>query len=280
MQRHQRHIILLLPARTGEGGQLVQQKIFERVAVAVGGQQFLQAGKAKHLPLRIVRLHQAVAVEQHVFAGGQRCLFFVVTHAGHQAQRHAGGPQLHHAVGGGVVGHVVPGVGVAQMTGGRIEHGVEAGNKHFGRNFLHQHVVGAGQDCAGRFQPFRSSAQQSAGGGHHQGGGHPFVRHISDDETDTAVVKIDEVIKVATDGTGRLVVGGHAPAVQGGQLLRQQGLLDEPRHFQLLLDALPLGRFLLLLLDQLGHPQRGRGLRGQIGQQLVVVAGIFLLAEA
>jgi hypothetical protein len=62
------------------------------------------------------------------------------------------------------------------------------------------------------------------------------------------------------------------PAGQVGQLVGQELLLDELGDLQLLLHPLPLADLGLLLADQLGDPDGGRGVRGQVVEQLAVVA--------
>src|SRR5260221_14411715 len=64
LQGHERDVILLLPARAGEIRQLAQQEHDRRRAVRVCAEQCHQAWEAEHLALRIVGLHQTVAVEQ------------------------------------------------------------------------------------------------------------------------------------------------------------------------------------------------------------------------
>ena len=90
--------------------------------------------------------------------------------------------------------------------------------------------------------------------------------------------EVEPLLLHPDDSAGGLIVSRDVPAAQRGQFLRQQGLLNEPSDFQLLLDALPFSRFLLLLFDQLGHSQGRCRLRSQVRQQFVVIARIFLLA--
>ena len=56
--------------------------------------------------------------------------------------------------------------------------------------------------------------------------------------------------------------------------------MDQARHPELLLDALPLLGLLLLLADELRHLHRRRGLGGEVVQELPVVRRVFLLGEA
>ena len=123
-------------------------------------------------------------------------------------------------------------------------------------------------------------AQQSAGRRHHQGRRHAFVRNVPDDEAETAVFEIQEVVEVAADLARGLVVGRKPVAGQVWHALGEEGLLDQARHPELLLDALPLLGLLLLLANELRHLHRRRGLGGEVVQELPVVSRVLLLGES
>jgi hypothetical protein len=57
-------------------------------------------------------------------------------------------------------------------------------------------------------------------------------------------------------------------------------VLDEPRHLQLLLDALALLRLGLLLAHQLGHAKSRCSLSGKIVEQGAVVGRVILFAQS
>src|SRR5918995_1213157 len=98
---------------------------------AVRPDQPLQAREAEHIPLRVVGLDQAVAVEQHGISPLQHYLLLLVTHPRQQPERHPRRPELLRAATTGSpapVGQVVAGVGIAQKTCPGIEDGVEAGD--------------------------------------------------------------------------------------------------------------------------------------------------------
>ena len=99
------------------------------------------------------------------------------------------------------------------------------------------------------------------------------------DEADAAVGQRDDVVEVAADLARRAVVGGHLPAGQVGELLGEEVLLDQLRDLELLLEALARGGLGLLLADELADPQRRRGLRGEVVEQLAVVGGVLLLGQ-
>ena len=93
------------------------------------------------------------------------------------------------------------------------------------------------------------------------------------------VGQVDEVVEVAAHRPLGLVVRGDLPAgqVRGG--LRQEVLLDQLGHLELVLHALPAAGLRLLLPDQLGHAHGGGGLGGQVLQQLAVVRRVLLLGQ-
>ena len=83
------------------------------------GQRLLEPREAEHRALRVVRLDDAVGVQQHAVARREDRLLLLVGHAGHQAERHAAGAQLVDALGGLDVGQVVAGVGEPQQAARR-----------------------------------------------------------------------------------------------------------------------------------------------------------------
>src|SRR5919198_5738576 len=282
LQGDQGDVVLLLPVRAGELRELLQQPVDQRLAASGGlADHGGDPREAEHLAVRAVRLGQAVGVEQDRVAGPEGGLLLLVIHAGHQAERHPGRAQLPDLPAAGRdVGHVVPGVGVAQVAAGRVEHRVQAGREHVRRHLLDQQVVDPGEDLARRHQPGRLGPQDRVGGGHDQRGRHPLVGDVPDHDAEQAVGQLDEVVEVAADLAGRPVKRGQVPAGQLGQVPRQEPLLDELGDPQLLLDALPLADLGLLLADQLGHPHRRGGVAGQVVQQLAVVGGVLRLAAA
>src|SRR5918993_140846 len=54
----------------------------------------------------------------------------------------------------------------------------------------------------------------------------------------TAALQAEEVVEVAAHLARRSVVVGYLPALELGRVLREQGVLDAPRHPKLLLDGM------------------------------------------
>src|SRR5215210_1820616 len=81
LESDQRDVVLLLPVLAGEAGELGEEEADQRRAArAVSPYQALQPGEAEHLTLRIVRLDEAVAVEQEVIPRGENGFFLLVEH--------------------------------------------------------------------------------------------------------------------------------------------------------------------------------------------------------
>ena len=184
------------------------------------------------------------------------------------------------AVGGLDVRDVVAGVGEAQPPRRRLEHRVEAGDEHLLRHVRAQVLVDALEDDARLEQPLRRRAQDAARGGHHERGGDALVGDVADDEGDAPVGQRDDVVEVAADLAGRLVVARRSSQPgRSGSSLRQEVLLDQPRDLELGLEALARRRLGLLLADQLADAQRRRRLRGEVVEQPPVVGRVVLLGQ-
>ncbi len=123
------------------------------------------------------------------------------------------------------------------------------------------------------------SAQHAAGGRHHQRCGNAFVGDIANHQPQTAIIELKEVIKIAADGAGRLIVCAELPAVELRQFLRQQCLLDDTGDAQFLLGTFAGTSLGLLFAHQLRDPHCWRGLGRQGIEQATVIGRIVLLAE-
>ena len=256
---------------TGEGTELGQAQVDQRLAGRALTHQGRDPREAEHLAVRRVRLGQAVAVQQRAVTRLELEGHLLVRAARHQAQRHAAGAQFLHAALGAHVRDVVAGVGELHLAADRVQDQGQAGDEHVGRDVDAEHVVDVAEDLAGRDEPRRGVPQQRVRAGHDQRRGHALVGDVADHEHDPAVRQRDEVVEVTADGPGRAVERGHVPARQVGQLLGQELLLDELRDLQFLVEPLPLTGFGLLLADQLADPHGGGGVAGQGVEQAQVV---------
>ena len=171
------------------------------------------------------------------------------------------------------------GVGEAEVAGLGVEHAVQAGDEHLLRHVRAQVLVDALERLAGLDEPLGGGAQHAAGGGHHERGGDALVGDVADHEADLAAGQRDDVVEVAADLARRAVVGGDLPAGELGELLGEEVLLDQLGDLELLLEALARGGLGLLLAHELADPQRRRGLRGEVVEQLAVVGGVLLLGQ-
>src|SRR5215208_5871243 len=95
-----------------------------------------------------------------------------------------------------------------------------------------------------------------------------------------AVLEFEKVVEVASYFARGAVEGRYIPAGDLGHTLGKEGLLDEARDPQLLLDALALLGLLLLLAHQLGYLHGRSRLGGQVVEELAVVGRVLLLGEA
>src|SRR5215210_8601797 len=213
----------------------------------------LESWRAEHLAVRVVGLHEPLAVEQNAVPLSQKVTALFVAHAGHQAQGHSPRSELSCMFTTPQVRQVMPSVGVTEASALWIQESVEASDKHIGGDTDRQRLVDPPEYLARRVRSLGDGAQHAAGRGHNQGCRHAFARSIAHHEAEVAVFQLEEVVEVAPDLACGLVVGRYLPALEGGYLLRERGLLDAPRHQQLLLDLLALANLLLQAL--LGQPQ-------------------------
>src|SRR5919112_234795 len=161
----------------------------------------------------------------------------------------------------------------------RLEDGVEAGDEHVGRYVAYDHVVYPLESLARRVEALGGGAEHGAGRGHYYSGGHTLVRHVTDDEAELAVVELQEVVEVAAYLASGLVVSRKLVAGQIRHMFGEEGLLDQARDPELLLDALALLGLLLLLADELGDLHRRCCLGSQVVEELPVVGRVLLLGE-
>ena len=120
----------------------------------------------------------------------------------------------------------MPGVGKVQFAGGRVEDGEQAGDEHPLWDVGHEDLVGAPgsrQGGAGRC----IGAKDRTAGRHYQCRRYALVGDVADHDPEATTVEGDEVVEVASDLTGRAVVGLDLPTGQRGELARQQCLLDQ-----------------------------------------------------
>ena len=198
---------------------------------------------------------------------------------GQEAERHALGAQLHRPVGRAGVRQVVARVRVADVAGGRVDHEVEAGDEHLLRDVRAEEVVDALEHLARRDDPLAGGAQQAPGRRHHHRGRDALVGDVADDHRDLPVGQLEEVVEVAADLAGRLVVRRHLPAGKVGQHAREEVLLDQRRDLELLLDPLARPRLCRLLLHELRDLESRGGLRREPVEEALVVGRVLLVGE-
>src|SRR5215213_5544918 len=209
--------------------------------------QTLQTREAKHLTFRVVRFYQPITVEQEVVARGENGFFLLVEHARHQAKRHPSCPQLVDPAVVSLAGGVVAGVGIDETATLWVEDAVEAGNERVGWYVCTHELVGLLQYLPRSNAPSSGDCTQHAlSVGHHQGCRHPLSRDVAYDQAHLAVLEAEEVVEISSYLSRGLVVVGYLPALELWQGLREQGVLDPPRHPELLLGRVVVGLKLLV----------------------------------
>src|SRR5215212_9107217 len=212
--------------------------------------QTLQTREAKHLTCRVVGFDQPVAVEEEVVPRGEDGFSLLVEHDRHQAQGHPPSPYfLSIVVATAQVGQVVAGISVDKATTFWFKDTVEAGDKCVGRHVRVHELVGLLQYLPRSNAPSSGDCtKHTLGVGHHQGRCHPLSRDVAYDQAHLAVLEAEEVVEISSYLSRGLVVVGYLPALELGQVLREQGVLDPPRHPELL-----LGRVVVALKLLVGH---------------------------
>ena len=129
------------------------------------------------------------------------------------------------------------GVGVDEPAALWVEDAIETGDKRAGRDVCIQNLVGLSQHLPwSNIPPSGNGAKHALGVGHHQGRRDTLARDVADDEAHTTVVQVEEIVEVAAHLSCWLVVVGYLPALEPGQVLGEQGVLDAPRRTQFLLE--------------------------------------------
>ena len=226
-----------------------------------------------------MRFGDAVAVEEDRLPGSEDRLLLFVGHVGHEPQRHAPGTQLANSRVAAHVRKIVAGVGVAQPARRRLEDRVEAGDEHVPRDVAVEEAVRTREHRRGRDEARRVTTQDAAGRRHHQRRRHAVPGDVADHERDLAVRELDKVIEVAAHLARRAVVRGDLPALELGQALGKELLLDELRDLKLLLESLASADLGLLLAHELRDPHRRRGLTGELVEKAAVLARVLLVGE-
>src|SRR6266567_82064 len=98
LQRHQGHIILLLPSFTGKAFEFAQQDLDERCPIGMPFEQYLETRCVEHLAPGVMRLHQAIAVEEEALSRCYGDFILLVSAPRHHPQRHACSPQFRDAI--------------------------------------------------------------------------------------------------------------------------------------------------------------------------------------
>src|SRR5215831_9428507 len=146
----------------------------------------------------------------------------------------------------------MPCIGISQMSSHWIENGIETGYEHFGGDFRIEQFIGSCEHFARRSCRLGSGTKDGAGGSHKQSCWDTFTSNIAYDKTQASIIKWNEIVEIATDLTGRLVIGFELPTVDDRNIFGQKGVLNFLRGAQFLLKTFVFTQLYLLCLYQLG----------------------------
>src|SRR6266704_4605494 len=141
LQSHQCDIILLLHPFGGEALEFVQQEVDERAATGVRPNHRREPWHAKHITLRVMRLHQAITIEEQALARRKPHFLFVVSAPRHHPQRH---PRRCQFIDSRTVSSIWPFIScfsIARLSAFRIKNSIETGGKHTGWNFGIEQII-------------------------------------------------------------------------------------------------------------------------------------------
>src|SRR5712691_2790137 len=141
LQSHQRDIILLLPPFGGEALEFVQQEVDERAATGMRTEQRREPWQAKHITLRVMRLHQAIAIEEQALPRRKPHFLFVVACPRHHPQRHPRRLQFSDSRTVSSIWPFMPCISIAQLAAFRIKNSIETGGKHTGWNIGIEQII-------------------------------------------------------------------------------------------------------------------------------------------
>src|SRR5215212_1916641 len=178
---------------------------------------------------------------------GEESFALLVEHARHQAQGHPPSPYLLSIAVAAQVGQVMAGISVDKATTFWFKDAVEAGDECVGWYVRTHELIGLLQYLPRSNATSTSDgAKHALGVGHNQGRRHPLAGDVAYDQAHLAVLEAEEVVEISSYLSSRLVVVGNLPVLELWQVLRKQGVLDAPRHPELVLGRVVVGLQLLV----------------------------------
>src|SRR5437016_1647611 len=104
-------------------------------------EQDLETRSVEHLTPGVMRLHQAIAVEEEALSRCHGDFMFLVPAPRHHPQRHACSPEFRDAIALTSIRQVLPRIGVAQSPTFGVKKNEEAGDKHPGWNLGREKII-------------------------------------------------------------------------------------------------------------------------------------------
>ena len=197
---------------------------------------------AEQLMRGVLRLREAVGVEEDGVVVAERHRLLLVLHPAHDAQREIRHDRQRPDGLGQDQRRVVAGVAIAQFTSGQVQHTAEEGHEHVALVHGGEAVVHGLDDAPGTVFMRRHVAEGRTRDRHHQRRGDALAAHVAHAEEEL-LVPDEEVVQVAAHLLGRDDGGGHVQVVplrEGRKGLGHHGHLDAGGDVQLALNAFPL----------------------------------------
>lgn len=115
----------------------------------------------------------------------------------------------------------VASAGKGEEAGLLVEDSVDGRDEHILGDELEKVAIEGTEEGTGRELPGRENSEERACGCHDKAGGDAFAGDVGDDDTEVAFIELDEVIVIAAEAVGELVVDGNLDARILGDTLRE-----------------------------------------------------------
>src|SRR5437588_8824489 len=159
----------------------------------------------------VVGFNQTIAIKNDSLPWSQQGFLLFILHLGHQTKWHASRLEFIRAPLPMAIRQVLACVRVAKQAGTRIEDGIEAGHEHPWWNVRMQDGIGLSQRRTGRNVSLDDRVHDAARRGHNQSGWYAVPSDITDNQPQPSICKGEEVVEVAADRSGGLIVRGNLP---------------------------------------------------------------------
>src|SRR5689334_8114497 len=154
----------------------------------------------------------AIAIKQDALALSEGGLFFLILHPWHQAEGHSCRSKFSDfTLLMSMIWQVVTRIGVQKVSAFRVQKCIKTGNKHFRWDVLMDDIVDTLKHLPWTDYSLSNCSKHTSGSCHQKRGWHTLISHVSYHKTQSAVVQINEVIKIPTYLPGSMVIIIHFP---------------------------------------------------------------------